>query len=395
MRVKQNIRVCRISDAAPVGGREFCELALEAARLGTWEFDPDSRSVAVDVRMRSIYGISKQELSYEELIHRIIYSEDAKAVDAAFRQAQNAASGGRLNLEHRVAWADGSIHWVAIKGQAYFDAPGRAVTRLVGIAMDIDDRKLAEQQLKRINEALETSAAEREALANRRSEQLKLITAELIQTEQQQRQKLAQVLHDQLQPTIVAARLHVEVLKRHLRDGGLQGDAQQVTKLLDESLEISRLLTSELSPPVLRSGSFAAALRWLAGRMFEKHGLEVVVQADERINPEDDEIRTLLFQSLKELLFNVVKHANVSRAFVRLRRGNRPGELQLTVSDEGTGFEPRRSLRSATGGGTGLASIRERLEMLGGRSQVASAPGKGTRVTIVSPLNIRRTCCFQ
>jgi signal transduction histidine kinase len=99
-------------------------------------------------------------------------------------------------------------------------------------------------------------------------------------------------------------------------------------------------------------------------------------------------VLTSLFQSVRELLFNVVKHAGVDEATVSLSQVPRPRpSVMVEVTDRGRGFEPaKRRLVPTEEGGFGLFSIRERIDLIGGRVEVASSPGKGTRVTLSVPL---------
>jgi len=139
----------------------------------------------------------------------------------------------------------------------------------------------------------------------------------------------------------------------------------------------------ELSPPVLYDLGLPAALHWLARWMLEKHSLIVRVEAEDA-DPEADSMRVLLFEAARELLFNVVKHAGVDAASVRLWQ--RDGHIHLCVTDEGTGFDVSPDSAPTTGTGFGLFSIRERLDSLGGGLQIESAPGRGTRVHLNVPI---------
>jgi len=161
--------------------------------------------------------------------------------------------------------------------------------------------------------------------------------------------------------------------------------AAEIEHLLDEAIAASRLVTAELSPPVLQEGGLRAGLRWLGRQMAERHGLRVDLTTEEELPPLGEEVRVLLFESVRELLFNAVKHARVASAKVDVRRIAAAG-IQITVGDSGPGFDPD-SLKKAgeTGGGFGLFSIRERLGMLGGRMDIDSAPGRGSRFTMTAP----------
>jgi CheY-like chemotaxis protein/two-component sensor histidine kinase len=192
------------------------------------------------------------------------------------------------------------------------------------------------------------------------------------------------VLHDDLQQLLVAAKFHVSILaSRTAARPEAEKVVKQVDALLDESVERSRSLSHELSPPVLHQGGLGEALRWLARRKREKYGLSVEVEdrSGDRI-PEP--VRVFLFKVAKELLFNVVKHAEVGEARVRLDRcGN---ETRLTVSDDGVGFDSEEWQRDGSeSGGFGLFSIRERVEFLGGHMRIRSKPGGGSSFELSVP----------
>lgn len=151
--------------------------------------------------------------------------------------------------------------------------------------------------------------------------------------------------------------------------------------VLKDAIHITRTVTSELSPPVPRGESLVVALQWLAANMHKRFGLRVVVQADAVPEVSSEAVQTLLFTLVRECLFNVTKHAGVTTAKVRV--GVVADRLELTVSDSGAGFDPG-SLQG--GSGLGLQNADRRLRLFGGEVTVASAPGEGTRVTMVVPL---------
>ncbi len=155
-------------------------------------------------------------------------------------------------------------------------------------------------------------------------------------------------------------------------------------ELLGESIATSRSLTAELSPQVLHVQGLGPALEWLGAWMRDRHGLMVEVQADGAVRPHV-KIAELLFQIVRELLFNVVKHANTYQASLRMHRLE--DKVHIVVEDRGAGFDPRAS-RSDTKNDTGLGlfSIRERLSWLGGELTIDSKPGHGTRVEVLAPM---------
>jgi two-component system sensor histidine kinase UhpB len=205
-----------------------------------------------------------------------------------------------------------------------------------------------------------------------------------VQEEEQRR--LARELHDGLGQTLTALTHQLERLREKL-DPALPpelaarlADSVEMARLaLNESRELSRLLR----PPVLDDLGLAAALSWLARTLEQRTGLKVDLDLELGAERLDSDLETLVFRLIQEALTNVLKHAGVKRAAVTLRRT--ADALELTVSDAGQGFDPRVAL---AGGATssGLRGMRDRLELFGGRLDLASAPGEGTRLAAVVPL---------
>jgi signal transduction histidine kinase len=150
--------------------------------------------------------------------------------------------------------------------------------------------------------------------------------------------------------------------------------------MLKDAIEKSRSLSHELSPAVLHHGDLTEILAWLADQVQTKHGLVVHVRAHGQLGSESEALKTFLYKAARELLFNVVKHARVKEATIRIRRVGRC--TCLSVADRGRGFDPQRLGEAA---GFGLLSIRERVELLGGRMKIRSNKDKGSTFFIVVP----------
>ncbi len=269
----------------------------------------------------------------------------------------------------------------------------RTVAGQVALAMQ---RIRTQQELKTVNEALESKVRERTAeLAsnlkelreanerlNARAVQLRALAGELTMAEQRERKRLAKILHDGLQQHLAAAKLHQGCITYQLPDDGLRKASLEVEEILAESIKISRSLSAELSPPALHEGGIAGGLEWLVRWMREKHNFSVDLDVGHPLELRED-IKVLLFESVRELLFNAVKYAKVSRARVRLNTYGDSG-VCITVSDDGAGFVPDQLNPAAQiGGGFGLFSIRERVGLIGGSMEIESAPGKGSRFRLM------------
>ena len=206
-----------------------------------------------------------------------------------------------------------------------------------------------------------------------RAHQLQKLTLELAQAEDRERRRLAEILHDDLQQVLAAAKFHLGLLHHRVRgDAEAKELADDLDRMLREAIEKSRSLSHELSPAVLYQGDLGETFEWLARQVQAKHGLTVHTEVRGRIDSPSEPIKAFLFRTAQEILFNAVKHAQVKEARLRLQR--RHGQLWLTVADQGRGFDPQTLSQTS---GFGLFSIRERVELLGGRMKIRSAKDRG------------------
>lgn len=280
---------------------------------------------------------------------------------------------------------DAAAHAVKQGAQDYLvkaNLDGDMLLRSIHYAIE---RKSAEEQLRRLNETLEERIAERSATAEFRANQLRALASELILTEQRQRRHLATELHDYLAQLLVVCRMKLSMLQAMVKEpepGALLDDAQE---MVENSLRYTRTLVAELSPTVLYEAGLDTALQWLAGQM-EKHGLKVTFVQEGQLDRLPEDHAVLLFQSVRELLFNVIKHAGVTEA--RLTMAVSPGsELRVAVCDHGNGCDLDAVRKTDTNAPKfGLFSIHERLAAIGGRFELDSAPGRGTRALLSIPI---------
>lgn len=213
-------------------------------------------------------------------------------------------------------------------------------------------------------------------------QQLRTLAAALTLAEQQERRRIAQLLHDNIQQMLYGIKTRAHLLRLSPTAGpGVQEHLLALQRLADEVIQTTRTLTVELSPPMLQSEGLAAALQWLATYMQETHQLRVIFECQTEMPVPNADLRLLLFQIVRELLFNVVKHAGVQEAKLVLFEQDQ--QLMILVADEGRGFadEPTRQ----TSGGFGLFSIRERLALFGGQLVLEGQANGGVRATISVP----------
>jgi PAS domain S-box-containing protein len=222
-------------------------------------------------------------------------------------------------------------------------------------------------------------------ISDQRAKQLQALAMELTRAEHRERQRLARFLHDHLQQLLVGAKFNVTMLRAKAKTKTALELFAQLSGTLDEAIRSARSLTAELSPPVLHEKGLAAGLEWLGRQMEEKHGLAVAIRAESQAEPATEQMRLFLYEAVRELLFNVVKHAGVRQAEVALARSG--NHIHVTVADGGAGFDPNvPGPRTTSSGGFGLFSIRERLEFMGGQMETFSALGQGSRFILMAPL---------
>jgi PAS domain S-box-containing protein len=251
------------------------------------------------------------------------------------------------------------------------------------------ERARSDEALRRLNETLEERIAERTAALIHSQEQLHRMAARLTMAEQEERRRISEILHDDLQQRLYGIQMKLDFTEQEIRDADTEAALQDMVEArewLEQSIALTRQLTVDLSPPILQSEGLADMLRWLVSQMQEMHMLDVALVADEPFRIEHDDMRVLLFQIVRELLFNVVKHASASKARVELL--NSDEHLVIHVSDDGNGFSvSEEEAKAADEGGFGLFSARERLGLFDGTLVIESEPGSGTQVTVRVPLS--------
>ena len=194
----------------------------------------------------------------------------------------------------------------------------------------------------------------------------------MIEAEERERRRLAQLLHDDLQQILAAARMQLETACEDLPHEPM---LENVGRLLEESIDTSRRLSHELSPAVLHHSGLIPALTWLGGQFRDKFGLQVQLESDTAERFEDSPLKAFLFRAVQELLFNVIKHAGVKCAHVSLSASD--SRLRIAVSDKGQGFDPEVLDFHDETTGFGLMSIREACPLRRGRPRDRKSPEKG------------------
>ncbi|MCX7146148.1 MAG: histidine kinase [Sulfuritalea sp.] len=242
---------------------------------------------------------------------------------------------------------------------------------------DITVRKQAEAELLRYRHHLEEQVAERTLT-------VRSMATEIMTAEARERRILAAELHDDLGQNLALVKLKLASLEGPMegaaRVNHLQ-DMKTIADLLDHANASVRSLSTQLSPLVLSQFGLVAALESLAEDFLRVWRLRVSMHLCDEVTL-DNTTAAALFRIVRELLLNILKHARVSEATLIMTRDADSGMLEITVADEGTGFDAEKTLAARSNSGYGLGSIRERIEFLGGKMSIDSQMGNGTIVSL-------------
>ena len=219
--------------------------------------------------------------------------------------------------------------------------------------------------------------------------QIRHLASELSLAEERERRRIAQILHDDIQQMLVAVQIMLQMQSWDSETEGEREALKKADEYLAQTLTATRELSSELSAPAITSRAVQDSLALLASFMEERYGLVVALSAGEAGEIADEDLRGVVIRLVRELLFNVVKHAGVRRA--QLAAWREGDDLFICVGDKGRGLDPQMLHPERTGAGLGLASMGERLALFGGELDVDAAPGSGTKVTIRVPVSKARS----
>ena len=323
----------------------------------------------VNPKFAETFGYSADELISTKGPDKLVFSEDwptstenlRRRIDGEIRSIQYSFRGVTKDKEVIYVETYGSV-------TQYQGRPA-----VIGTLMDITDRKKA------VNKLLEYQV------------QLKSLASQLSLIEERERRRLATELHDQIGQSLVMSKMKLDSLRKSRSSGISTKVLDDVSDCLKQVIQDTRTLTFDLSYPILYELGFEVAVaEWLNGQVRDKHGIETEFQDDGQTKPLDDDIRALLFRNVRELLINIVKHANAQKVKVSVSKVDE--QICVIVEDDGVGFDVTQVESLVTKKAKfGLFSIRERLEQLAGHLEIKSESGRGSRFKMMAPLKVEKS----
>ncbi len=375
----QNQELRRVRDELEASRRHAMDLYDEAP-VGYLTLDAEGRILLANREAGRLLGGEPEALRNQRLAGRVA---PARLAAMLLHLQEVVVGSGEHEVQLLLDEGQEQERWVLMR-TVRVAGPDRTFVEARSTLTDISELKAQQRELAYLNACLEDKVRERTRLAEDRSDQLRRMADQLSRTEQAERQRLAQWLHDDLQQLLAGARLHADILCHRVHDTPEHSLARKVVDLLNQAVTESRSTSHQLCPPILQEQGLGAAMWWLARTYRDKHKLEVEVRVDADAEPPDAHDRALLYSAVRELLFNIHKHAGVDAARVEMR-GTEAGAVEVVVSDDGTGFDPTSLDDPSRGRGVGLFGIRERLTLVGGSMGIASRIGSGTRITLRLP----------
>ncbi len=251
----------------------------------------------------------------------------------------------------------------------------------------------SEARLRQLNETLEERVRERTAEANVRADQLRDLALDLAESESRERKRFAQLLHDQFQQLVSAAKLRAGIIRRRTDSEELRESIQQIEQLLVQAIDASRNLASQLSPPVLHDAGLVPAIESIVRSTERDHGVLIKFTGDPRAEPSNEPVRLILFEAARELLLNVVQHSQskTARVDVSIEKTN-PPLIHIVVADEGKGFDlSQAKVVHNEDKAFGLLRIQERIRYMKGDVQITSVIGKGSTIKLTIPTELRKS----
>jgi len=324
------------------------------------------------------------------------YGPDDARADKPTHTLQQAATQGRFAEDGWLVRSDGCAFWASVVMTPLRDAHGD-LRGFCMIARDLTERRKAENalraemqermrvddELQRLNRSLEALVRERTADLLDAKLRLRDLSSQLITAQEQERRHIARELHDDTGQSLTVIRMHLMDMLRGAAGAGSR--IPECVAIVDAAIAQIRGMALNLRPTMLDDLGLSDALEWALERQAKPAGWETALEAGDDFSEVPPEIQTACFRIAQEALTNAARHARATEVSLEVRMVG--GELELTVQDNGTGFDlARYSSPEERKKHFGLISMGERASLVGGRLDIDTAPGRGTRVRATLPV---------
>lgn len=359
---RDHIKECRRMEEELHQAQKDWENIFQAIGHPTMILDTEYNIQIANRAMLRLTGMPQEELQKKKC-YEVFHKANHEPQQCPLQQMIQ--SGHLETVEMELEALEGTF---LVSCTPILDQQGR-LEKIIHIATDITERKIAERQ-KYIYE-----------------EQLRSLASELSLVEERQRRNIATSLHDNVGQTLALSKMKLGFLRQQASAMEIGEPIREIAEMIEKTIDYTRDLTFQLSPPILYEVGLEAALQWLLDEIKKQQQIETGFKEDGQKKPLDDNVRVFLFQAVRELLFNITKHAKAHYAEIQVNRTD--SNIQITVEDDGIGFDVELlNHTDRRGKGFGLFNIHERLDYLGGKFRIRLQTGKGTTVTLIAPLQV-------
>jgi PAS domain S-box-containing protein len=344
------------------GRAEICKAVVDTV-ADAIVINVGTKRVFINNAFLELHGLDDESQVLGTRLDQFIVPEDRQLVSerTLARQQDQAVPGV---YEYRFRRSDGEVRTVETSA-APITYEGHPAD--LAVLRDVTERKKAEQQIREYREKLQA------------------LTIEVSLAEERERRRIAMGLHDDVGQVLAIAKVKLSELLQAEPSGESSGLIKEIRTLIDDTIKTIRLFTFELSSPVLYTLGLDAALEQLTGQLQKQTRVRCHFTSDKQPRPLSDQISIVLYRIVRELIRNIEKHAQARQVKVEIARVG--DQVRITVEDDGVGFDASDIGRGVTATGHfGFFSIQEQLQQLGGRLELESVPGEGTRAVVVAPL---------
>jgi len=336
---------------------------IDAIPQQIWSGPPDGTLDYCNDRWRSYMGLGLADLQGEGW-QSMLHPDDRDRVLQAWHES--VVNGTPYEQEERHRGADGTYRWFLARGVPLRDSEGRIV-RWYGTNTDIEDRKQAEEELRRLS-------------------------GQLLRSQDEERQRIALDLHDSTGQDIVALATMLGQLRGSIPSGARKSRnlLSQCKVLADRCIREVRTLSYVLHPPVLDEAGLGDAIRDYVDGFTKRSGIHVELELSPRLERMARDVELALFRVVQESLTNIQRHSGSQRAKIGIQRNS---DLTLEISDHTRGASasmPSGKEETRFKVGVGISSMQERVKLIGGRLEIDSS-SHGTTVRVTIPLGEKRT----
>jgi two-component system, NarL family, sensor histidine kinase UhpB len=332
------------------------QVLVEKSSDGISLIDPEGVILYASPSTTRVMGYTPDELVGQDCLD-LVHPEDRPRVQTRLRELVSHPERD-VTVECRCLHRDSSWLWLFCTGNNRLDEPG--VRALVVNFRDISARKKAEEEL----------------LASRA--RLQALSRQLITAQETERRKVARELHDEIGQVLTLVTINLQGLKSSCSEEAA-GRIDESIATVGQAIEQVRDLSLTLRPPMLDDFGLASALRWYVDLQKQRIDFEVQLEAQTSGERLPGEVEAACFRVVQEALTNAARHAQPRHVWIDLTQSEE--EAELTIRDDGIGFDlPEARRRALQGGSLGLLGMQERVELLGGSFSIETSPGQGTVV---------------